>query len=90
MSVYTINSWGRMHDALLIHDGAYMAVSAYGSVYIPRALRAQFSKEGYNYGGAPKVATLAQASCLLGFNLEQQANLIADYWRLSEDGTGWG
>ena len=54
-----------------------------GSAYIPRALQAQMSKEGYNYGGAPQVVNWARRSALLqDFNLEQQADLVADYWRL--------
>lgn len=84
VSFYTINAWGPMSPALLIHEVVHVwQFHQLGSVYIPRALRAQHSREGYNYGGAPQVANWARRGALLtDFNLEQQADLIADYWRL--------
>ena len=85
VSFYTINAWGKMSPDLLIHETVHIwQFTQLGSVYIPRALRAQYSQEGYNYGGAPRVATWAGRGALLqDFNLEQQADLVADYWRLS-------
>jgi hypothetical protein len=84
VSFYTINAWRPMPPDLLIHEVVHVwQFQHMGSVYIPLALRAQMSKEGYNYGGAPQVVNWARRSALLqDFNLEQQADLIADHWRL--------
>jgi hypothetical protein len=93
VSFYTINAWGRMGPALLIHEMVHVwQFQHWGSVYIPRALRAQYSEEGYNYGGAPRVANWArQQARLEDFNPEQQADLIADYWRIQQGyPTQWG
>lgn len=93
VSCNTINSWGILSDAILIHE--LMHVWQYqhlGIVYIPRALAAQFSAEGYNYGG---VSALYEAvkndKHLLDFNYEQQADIIEDYYRiLTGLPTSWG
>ena len=86
VSFYCINSWGKMDNSLLIHE--LMHVWQYqkmGIVYIPRALKAQRSPEGYDYGGAQglEAARLAGRS-LRSFNLEQQADIISDYYRIRE------
>lgn len=84
VSCNTINSWGRMPDPILIHE--LMHVWQYqhlGIVYIPRALAAQFSPEGYNYGGVPALRhAIMTGKKLLDFNYEQQADIIEDYYRL--------
>jgi len=87
VSFYTINSWGQMNDALLIHEMVHIwQFQQMGSIYIPQALAAQRSKEGYNYGGAPKIVAWAlKNGRLTDFNLEQQADIVADYWRLKND-----
>lgn len=84
VSFYTINSWGKMNPSLLIHEMVHIwQFQKMGSIYIPRALAAQRSKEGYNYGGASKITYWAMNNAQLGdFNLEQQADIIADYWRI--------
>jgi hypothetical protein len=81
---YCINSWGKMSDPVLVHE--LMHVWQYqrvGSVYIPRALRAQRSREGYNYGGPE---ALREKKKLADFNYEQQADIVADYFCLQQ---GW-
>lgn len=85
VSGYTINSWGAMSDAILIHELTHVwQYQHLGIVYIPRALAAQYSSEGYDYGG---VKALREAivinKTLLDFNYEQQADIIEDYFRLS-------
>lgn len=84
VSFSTINAWGAINPALLIHEMVHVwQFQHLGSVYIPRALRAQRSRAGYNYGGAIQVANWAQRSASLqDFNPEQQADLVADYWRI--------
>lgn len=93
VSFYTINAWGKMSPFLLIHEVVHVwQFQRLGSIYIPRALRAQWSKEGYNYGGAPRLNNWARRDArITDFNLEQQADIIADYWRLSHGyPTHWG
>lgn len=84
VSFYTINSWGKMPDPLLVHELVHVwQYHQLGIVYIPRALAAQYSQEGYNYGGVEALRTaLANGKNLLDFNYEQQADLIEDYFRL--------
>lgn len=84
VSFYTINSWGEMSDAIFMHELVHIWQYHYlGVVYIPRALAAQQSKEGYNYGGAITLQqAIADGKTLLDFNFEQQASIIEDYFRL--------
>jgi hypothetical protein len=84
VSFFTINAWGRMPPDVLVHEVMHVwQFHRMGSVYIPRALSAQRSKEGYDYGGGQRIGTrAASAGKLDDFNLEQQADLIADYWRI--------
>jgi hypothetical protein len=81
VSGFTINSWGPFNKALLIHELVHVwQYQRLGSVYIPRALRAQRSAMGYNYGG---LSALQAAKHLDEFNLEQQADIVMDYYYLS-------
>ncbi len=86
VSFYHINSWGRMDDALLIHELAHVwQYQRLGIAYIPRALYAQHTPEGYDYGGAEGLqAALAAGRSFHSFNLEQQADIVADYFRIRE------
>ena len=52
VSFHTINNWGNLSPSLFIHE--LMHVWQYermGMMYIPRALSAQNTEIGYNYGG---------------------------------------
>lgn len=81
VSFLTINSWGPMHPSTLVHEVVHIWQYTHrGAAYIPRALRAQWSEMGYNYGG---LAPLQSASCLEDFNYEQQADIIEDAYRLA-------
>jgi len=65
---------------LLIHE--LMHVWQYeriGAMYIPLALRAQHTTVGYNYGGVSYLKHNGHKG-LWDFNLEQQADLVADYY----------
>jgi hypothetical protein len=93
VSAFTINSWGTMNNALLIHE--LMHVWQYqqiGLVYMVRALRAYHSEENYNYGGLEKLRQVkAEKGRIWDFNLEQQADIMSDYYRLSENqAPQWG
>ncbi|MCB0670136.1 MAG: hypothetical protein KDC80_30120 [Saprospiraceae bacterium] len=84
VSFYTINSWGELNEDIFVHELVHVwQYHQLGSVYIPRALRAQFSHEGYDYGGlANLVLAIRTGKKLSDFNLEQQGDIIADYHRI--------
>lgn len=84
VSGYVINSWGKMSNTTLIHELVHIwQYQNIGLTYIPRALRAQHSKEGYNYGGLKQLLRYKEAGkTIFSFNLEQQAEIIADYYNL--------
>jgi hypothetical protein len=86
VSFYTINSWGHLNESLFIHELVHVwQYEQLGSVYIPRALSAQFSDEGYDYGGLAKlVKAVKSGKGLKDFNLEQQGDIIADYFRIKQ------
>ena len=84
VSFYTINAWGNMSDDTFIHELTHIwQYKQLGSVYIPRALKAQFSSEGYDYGGlANLLLAIRSGRGLEHFNVEQQGDIIADYYRI--------
>ena len=93
VSFYTINAWGPMNNSLLVHE--LMHVWQYqnkGIVYIPRALNAMHSKAGYDYGGLACLKEVkAQNGSLFDFNYEQQADIVADYYRIKNGySPNWG
>ncbi len=83
---YTINSWGRMQNSLLIHELIHIwQYENLGAVYMPRAVKAQSSTMGYNYGGISGLkAVLAKEKDIHAFNLEQQGDIVSDYYRIRE------
>jgi hypothetical protein len=84
VSFFHINSWGTMQNSLLLHELAHVwQYQKLGIVYIPKALLAQRSAAGYNYGGVEglKIA-MRNKKKLEAFNLEQQAEIISDYYRI--------
>lgn len=84
VSFFTLNSWGQLSATLLIHELAHVwQYQNIGIRYIPRALAAQRTASGYNYGGAAALQqAIASGKGMAHFNLEQQADLIEDYFRL--------
>lgn len=79
-----VNCWGPLYPPHFIHEMVHVwQYQREGSVYIPRALYAQRTAEGYDYGGFRAI----ERACALGkdltaFNYEQQGDLIADYFCL--------
>lgn len=73
-----------MTNSVLLHELVHVwQFQNMGIVYIPRALRAQYSSKGYNYGGLDALQMqIEQGKGLDSFNLEQQADIIADYFRI--------
>lgn len=84
VSCCTVNSWGPMQNSLLIHELVHVwQYQHLGLVYIPRALSAQHFGAGYDYGGVAKLRDYRQKGRrLLDFNYEQQADIVADYYRI--------
>ncbi len=93
VSFYTINFWGDMSPSLFLHELTHVwQYEKLGAAYIPLALQAQFSEEGYNYKGAKNLQfCMQQQGKLKDFNLEQQADIVADFYRLKTGKTPhWG
>jgi hypothetical protein len=86
VSFYSINSWGPMQNSVLIHEITHIwQFEKMGSVYIPKALLAQQTAEGYNYGGVKALRTGREmGKSFLSFNFEQQGDIISDYFRIRE------
>lgn len=86
VSANTINTWGGMNNSLLVHELVHVwQYQHLGLVYIPRSLRAQRSKAGYNYGGATYLTKYKELNKMIfDFNPEQQADIVSDYYRLRE------
>jgi hypothetical protein len=63
----------------LVHIWQYQQ---YGSVYISKAIKAQKSLEGYDYGGTEFLYdAMLKGKNIKSFNFEQQAEILEDYYR---------
>lgn len=82
VTFHIIHCYGSMETSLFMHEMVHIwQYSKVGSVYIPRALWAQHTPAGYDYGGAN---ALQNHSDLWAFNYEQMADIIADGFRLDQ------
>jgi hypothetical protein len=84
VSFNLINWWGNMRDEVFAHELMHVyQFQKFGFVYIFRAILAQHSKAGYDYGGIDGL-TLARENgkTLFDFNFEQQASIIEHYYAL--------
>ena len=80
VSFRTINSWGPIDEAILVHEMVHIwQYQQFGACYIPRALAAQRTSAGYDYGG---LAGLRNSDYLTDFNYEQMASVVEDAFRL--------
>ncbi|MEM6877055.1 MAG: hypothetical protein AAF544_00745 [Bacteroidota bacterium] len=80
VSFHTINSWGTMSDALLVHEAMHVFQYAQvGAAYIGHSVRAWSTEMGYDYGGGEY---LRAKNSIWDFNYEQQADIMADAYRL--------
>lgn len=86
VSHFTINSWGKLNPQIFIHELVHVwQFQNLGSAYIPQALRAQLSPEGYNYGGVEALKkAFEEKGRIQDFNLEQQAEIVGDYYCIRE------
>lgn len=84
VSFNTINYNHHIRKDVFIHELVHIwQYQHFGSIYIARAIKAQLSKEGYDYGGAPNLYNMMlKGARLSDFNFEQQADIIEDYYRM--------
>ncbi|MEM9547448.1 MAG: hypothetical protein AAGA77_15825 [Bacteroidota bacterium] len=82
----TIHYSEKISKPVYIHELVHIWQNQkFGSVYIYRALKAQRSKEGYNYGGAENLyAKMLDSSVFTDFNFEQQGAIFEDYVTIVE------
>ncbi len=85
VSFNTIQSVKSLGLPIMMHEMVHIwQYQRYGSVYIYRALKAQNSQAGYDYGGYDYlISCLGKGESLIAFNFEQQAEIIEDYVRMS-------
>ncbi|MBK8566305.1 MAG: hypothetical protein IPN76_23950 [Saprospiraceae bacterium] len=86
VSFFTVNSWGKIHPSTFVHELVHIwQYQNLGAAYMTKALRAQRTREGYNYGGIDKLReAMGRKARLTDFNLEQQADIVADYYAIRE------
>ena len=84
VSFNTINYRKKIKNEIFIHELMHIwQYQHFGSMYIGRAIKAQRSKEGYDYGGVANLyKVLLRGGSLLEFNFEQQADIVEDYYKI--------
>lgn len=84
VSFNLINCWKKMANHILIHELMHIwQYQKMGAIYMVRALIAQHTHMGYNYGGVEEICKkLANGEQISDFNFEQQADVVADCFLL--------
>jgi len=84
VSFNTINYNKKIKKEIFVHELVHIwQYQHFGSIYIARAIKAQFSKAGYDYGGVSHLYhQMLKGGKLIDFNFEQQADIIEDYYRI--------
>lgn len=85
VSFNTINYFQKIRKEVFIHELVHIwQFQHFGSIYIARAIKAQRSKAGYDYGGLPNLYhQMMKGAKLTDFNFEQQADIIEDFYRIT-------
>ncbi len=75
-----------MANHILIHELMHIwQYQRMGAIYMVRALSAQHTQMGYNYGGIDAINDkIANGESLLDFNFEQQADVVTDCFLLQQ------
>lgn len=83
----TINFNNKIKKEVFIHELVHIwQYQKYGSLYIGRAIKAQKSPEGYDYGGIENLYNIMlKNGRLMDFNFEQQAEIIEDYYKITKN-----
>lgn len=79
----TINYHMSITNSIFIHEMTHIwQYQHFGSIYIAKALKAQQSNEGYDYGGTEGLYhAFNKGKKLTDFNFEQQADIIEDHYK---------
>ena len=85
-SFHTINAWGKLKDHTLVHELTHVwQYEKSGAIYMAQAVHAQISRGqgAYDYGGpAGLQAARTKGQGLTGFNREEQAQIVEDFYRI--------
>jgi len=86
VTFHTIHYSKTISIPIFIHEMVHVwQYQKFGTVYIFRALLAQKSKEGYNYGGLESLYSKMLSNYIFtDFNFEQQGEIFEDYCRMKE------
>ena len=89
-SFHTINDWSSTLDqSTLIHELTHVwQYEQSGAIYMPQALHQQFTRgdDAYNYKGVPGLqAAKAAGTSLTSFGREEQAQIVEDYFRITQN-----
>jgi hypothetical protein len=86
VTLNTINYHQNISKPVFLHEMVHIwQYQRFGSMYIYRALKAQYSNDKYDYGGLEKLYTgMINHQQFIDFNFEQQGAIVEDYVRLSE------
>ena len=83
--LHTINFAVSMPSETMIHELVHIwQYHRFGSIYLSEAIWAQRWGGGYNYGGYDALVKNRGAG-LSAFNMEQQAEIVEDYFRFKND-----
>ena len=82
VTFHTINFYRQIPLNIFIHELVHIwQYSKYGAAYITESIWAQKWGGGYNYGGAQALIDARESHGLSGFNFEQQADIVEEYFR---------
>lgn len=83
----TINCTKKMSKAILVHELVHVwQYQKFGSLYIPRALTAQWSAVGYDYGGLQALYhDMLEGGRFIDYNFEQQGDIFQHYYSLQQE-----
>lgn len=86
VSFRQINFYGLISNGIFVHEMVHVWQNQiFGSAYIYHALKAQCSKEGYDYGGIENLNVAYETGKKFHhFNFEQQGEIIQDFYRLKK------
>lgn len=88
VTFFTVNCKGKLPMSIFIHELVHVwQYQQFGSVYIAKAIKAQRSREGYDFGGVQGLyQEMIKGKTLLHFNFEQQAEIIESYYSMLKNG----
>ncbi len=92
-SFHTINAWGELEDSILVHELTHVwQYEKAGAIYMAQALHAQIQRGlgAYDYGGPDGLrAARAKGMSLTGFNREEQAQIVQDFYLIKHGQSPW-